>query len=108
MVKYPAEIAEIRARHAATEVYQQSLTDRVQTHKDRAWLLTEIEQLTRDRAALWAEIERLRGDAQAIAAIAHTGGTAGLSEHEALVEIRRRTLEAWDRKTSRAALEAKP
>ena len=62
--------------------------------------------LTRDEAR--AEIERMRGDAQAIAAIAHTGGTAGLSEHEALVEIRRRTLKAWDRKTSRAALEAKP
>ena len=43
------KIAEIRARHAATEVYQQSLTDRVQMHNDRAWLLAEVERL---RAAL--------------------------------------------------------
>ena len=57
---------------------------------------------------LRAEVERLRGDAQAISAIAHTGGTAKLSEHEALVEIRRRTLKAWGGRTSRKALEAKP
>jgi hypothetical protein len=51
-----------------------------------------------------AEVERLRGDARAITAIAHTGGTYGLSEREALVEIRRRTLKAWDRKASRARM----
>lgn len=38
-------IAEIRARHAATEAYQQSLTDRVQMHDDRGYLLAEIERL---------------------------------------------------------------
>jgi hypothetical protein len=38
------KIAEIRARHAATEVYQQSLTDRVQMHDDRAFLLAEVER----------------------------------------------------------------
>lgn len=71
-------------------------------------LLAKVVRLTRERDEARAEVERQRADARAIATIAHTGGTAGLSEREALVEIRRRTLKAWDSKTSRAALEAKP
>lgn len=54
------KIAEIRARHDATEAYQQSLTDRVQMHDDRGCLLGEVERLTRERDEARAEVERLR------------------------------------------------
>jgi len=77
-------------------------------HTAHLRLQSALDTAITERDEARAEVERMRGDAQAIAAIAHTGGTVGLSEHEALIEIRRRTLRAWDGKTFCKALKGKP
>ena len=55
------KIAEIRARHAATEVYQQSLTDRVRMHNDRAFLLAEVDRQRADNERLRADLATQQG-----------------------------------------------
>lgn len=82
------KIEEIRVRHR----YAYELPN------DLATLLVEVDRLTSERDEARAEVRRLLADARAISAIAHSGGSAALSEHEALIEIRRRTLSLWSRK----------
>lgn len=52
------QIAEIRARHERDNRYGDGLYPGA--HKDRAWLLAEVEKMTRERDEARAEVERLR------------------------------------------------
>lgn len=68
-----------------------------------------IEYTDHDHVAIWNRRaqpagEGARGKLGHVAAIAHNGGLAGLTEHQAIVAIRRLTISAWDKSGSEEQL----